>query len=60
MLKQWEKIKNYSPMSEQPAATYFSDDYRYGFSTPVETDSLPKGLSEDTIYQIWKKKNYTI
>lgn len=44
-------------MSEQTSATYFSDDYRYGFSTQVETDSLPKGLSEETIYQIWKKKN---
>lgn len=36
---------------------FSQDEYRYGFSTDVETDSLPKGLSEDTIYQIWKKKN---
>jgi Fe-S cluster assembly protein SufB len=34
-----------------------NEDYRYGFSTAIDTDALPKGLSEDTIYQIWKKKN---
>jgi len=31
-------------------------EYRYGFSTPVETDALAKGLSEETIRQIWEKK----
>lgn len=32
-------------------------DYKYGFSTPIETESFPKGLSEDTIRAISAKKN---
>lgn len=35
----------------------FSTEYKYGFSTEVETESLPKGLSEDTIRAISQKKN---
>lgn len=31
-------------------------DYKYGFSTEIETDSLPKGLSEETIRAISEKK----
>ena len=31
--------------------------YKYGFFTEVETDSIPKGLSEETIYLISKKKD---
>lgn len=31
-------------------------EYKYGFVTPVETDTLPKGLNEETIHAIWKKK----
>jgi Fe-S cluster assembly protein SufB len=31
-------------------------EYKYGFSTEVETDSLPKGLSEETIRAISAKK----
>lgn len=34
-----------------------STDYKYGFSTDVESDTLPKGLSEATIHQISDKKN---
>lgn len=31
-------------------------EYKYGFVTPVESDTLPKGLNEETIHSIWKKK----
>lgn len=32
-------------------------EYKYGFITDVEMDRLPKGLNEDIIVQISKKKN---
>ena len=32
-------------------------EYKYGFSTEIETESLPKGLTEDTIRAISEKKN---
>src|SRR5271156_331297 len=32
-------------------------EYKYGFVTPIETDSIPKGLSEETIRVISAKKN---
>lgn len=31
--------------------------YEYGFSTDIETDQIPKGLSEDVVRQISAKKN---
>lgn len=31
-------------------------EYRYGFTTEVETESLPKGLSEETVRAISEKK----
>lgn len=34
----------------------FQGDYKYGFVTEVETDSLPKGLNEDVIRAISAKK----
>jgi Fe-S cluster assembly protein SufB len=33
------------------------DDYKYGFTTSVEMETLAKGLSEDVIRAISKKKN---
>ena len=30
-------------------------DYKYGFVTDIETDSLPKGLNEDIIRQLSAK-----
>jgi Fe-S cluster assembly protein SufB len=36
---------------------YSNPDYKYGFVTEVETDSIPKGLNEDTIRAISAKKN---
>jgi len=35
---------------------FSSTEYKYGFTTDVETDSLPKGLSEETIRAISSKK----
>lgn len=34
-----------------------TDPYKYGFVTDIETDVVPKGLSEDTVRLISKKKN---
>ena len=32
-------------------------EYRQGFYTPLETDTVPRGLSEDVIRLISAKKN---
>lgn len=32
-------------------------EYKYGFVTDVESEKIPKGLSEETIYTISEKKN---
>ncbi len=32
-------------------------EYKYGFTTEIETKTIPKGLSEDTVRQISKIKN---
>ena len=37
--------------------SFINKDYAYGFVTPVESDAAPRGLSEDTIRFISKKKN---
>jgi len=34
-----------------------SKEYKYGFVTDIESDSLPKGLNEDIIRQLSAKKN---
>ena len=34
-----------------------SSEYKWGFVTDIENDSLPKGLSEDTVRYISAKKN---
>lgn len=34
-----------------------SGEYKYGFYTDIETEKIPKGLTEDTIRIISKKKN---
>ena len=34
-----------------------TDTYKYGFETKIETDSIPKGLSEDVIRLISSKKH---
>jgi len=43
------------------ASTTFKEladrEYEYGFSTEIETDAAPRGLSEDVIRLISAKKN---
>ena len=34
-----------------------NQEYKYGFVTELETDSAPRGLSEDTVRLISAKKN---
>ncbi len=36
--------------------TLVNQPYKYGFVTTIESDSLPKGLSEEVVRQIWAKK----
>jgi Fe-S cluster assembly protein SufB len=33
-----------------------AQEYKYGFQTPIESDSIPKGLSEDVIREISRRK----
>ena len=40
-----------------PASDFSHQEYKYGFTTNVETDSIPKGLNEETIRTISAKKN---
>ena len=45
-------------MAQKPDIEDFSGDkYKYGFTTDIETESAPKGLNEDIIRLISKKKN---
>jgi Fe-S cluster assembly protein SufB len=37
-------------------SNHLYSDYKYGFVTDIETDSIPKGLSEDTVRLISQKK----
>ena len=39
------------------ASDLFSADYKYGFVTDIESEQIPKGLSEETIRLISAKKN---
>ncbi len=32
-------------------------DYKYGFVSPIETETFPKGLNEDIVRAISAKKN---
>ena len=36
---------------------FVEQGYKYGFTTNVETDTIPPGLSEDVVRLISKKKN---
>ena len=54
MRKEETKILNEKTIEENVLT---SRDYKYGFYTEIETDRIPKGLSEDTIRLISQKKN---
>jgi Fe-S cluster assembly protein SufB len=49
-----KKLLNAKTMEENALS---SRDYRFGFYTDIESESIPKGLNEDTIRMISKKKN---
>lgn len=44
-------------MSDSTKTTAVDDSYKYGFVTDLETEEAPKGLNEDIIRLISKKKN---
>jgi Fe-S cluster assembly protein SufB len=48
-----KKIEKNSELSEIVGD---QKEYKYGFVTDIETDSLPKGLTEDTVRAIWAKR----
>ena len=35
---------------------YTRSDYKYGFTSNIDTEFIPKGLNEDTIWLISSKK----
>lgn len=43
-------------MSTELSYSRSGSEYKYGFTTDVETDSLPKGLNEEVIRAISAKK----
>jgi Fe-S cluster assembly protein SufB len=44
-------------MANEELIEIAESEYKYGFTTQIETDSIPKGLSEDVVRQISNKKN---
>ena len=44
-------------MANEILEEHINSDYKYGFVTDIEADSAPKGLSEDIVRFISKKKN---
>jgi Fe-S cluster assembly protein SufB len=44
-------------MSKSETEKLSSSEYKYGFTTEIETDEVPKGLNEEIIRLISKKKN---
>lgn len=43
-------------MSDDKIKQFTEQEYKYGFTTDIESDILEKGLSEDVIKMIWKAK----
>lgn len=44
-------------MSDNILQEITQNEYKYGFTTDIETDIIPKGLNEDVVRLISKKKN---
>lgn len=42
---------------EEILNNFTQSDYKFGFHTDIETDTIPKGLNENTIHQISARKN---
>ena len=51
------KIENKQQQEERLLEEVTSSEYKYGFTTNIESDTIPKGLSEDIVRLISKKKN---
>ncbi|NJL98576.1 MAG: Fe-S cluster assembly protein SufB [Synechococcaceae cyanobacterium SM2_3_2] len=43
-------------MPQSAVRSLVNQPYKYGFVTDIESDSLPRGLSEDVVRQIWAIK----
>ena len=50
------ETKPKSPSSQPDIETLATCEYKYGFETAVEYDSVRKGLNEDIIRELWEKK----
>ena len=46
--------------NQQSVETLIKSDYKYGFVTDIDSDTIPPGLNESTIHQICAKKNEPI
>ncbi len=44
-------------MSSTTVKTLVNQPYKYGFVTDIESDTIPRGLSEDVVRLISSKKN---
>lgn len=49
--------ENRKSSSDETIQQFLKRDYKWGFTTDIESDTLPKGLSEETIRFISKKKD---
>ena len=45
------------PTDEGTIETLANQEYKWGFVTDIEADALPKGLNEDIVRAISKRKN---
>ncbi|MBH69995.1 MAG: Fe-S cluster assembly protein SufB [Flavobacteriales bacterium] len=50
-------MENKQQQEERLLEEVTSSEYKYGFTTNIESDTIPKGLSEDIVRLISKKKN---
>ena len=51
-MKQKEKISE-----EELLENVTSSEYKYGFTTNIDSDTIPKGISEEVVKTISAKKN---
>ena len=51
-------MKNESVLSKKKIEEMAETSYKYGFKTDIESETAPKGLSEEVIRMISKKKNH--
>ena len=51
------KMENKQQQEERLLEEVTSSEYKYGFTTNIESDTIPKGLSEDVVRLISKKKS---